>query len=660
MRVKIKSAILAFAVAVGLAMPGSAIESQTPARASSAATGRPAPISSPALPALTKADADAWLDGMIPAGIQTGDIAGAVVVIVKDGQVLTARGYGYADKARGVRVDPGKTLFRPGSVSKLFTWTAVMQLVEQGKVDLDADINTYLDFRIPPKFGKPITMRHLMTHTPGFEETVKYLILTDPKAKPSLERGLKRWVPTRIYAPGSTPAYSNYGTALAGYIVQRVSGQRFEDYVQTHIFTPIGMTHSTFEQFLPPALAATMSQGYQVASAAPMAFERLDLGPAGALSGSGMDMGRFMISHLDRGAGLLKPETADQMHRVVNRPFPGLPGMALGFYHEDRSGVKIFGHGGDTNWFHSDLHLYPESGVGIFVSFNSLGKEGAAYPLRTQLFDQFTNRYFATLNVAPKTDANARRYAEAVAGSWEMSRGGFTTWISMTSVVQPIIIERNEDDTISVSVLRDVAGNVKKWRSIGPWRWQEVGGDEQLAARVEGGKPVALASAQFAPIIEMHPAPASRNGAVIVPILAAATAVVFLTALAWPIVALVRRRYGYVAPLARRDLQWHRASRIGAWLLLAVVIGWAWILNALGNDVSLLDGRLDPWMRLFQLFILIGMVGSVAAIVRAVTMIRRGGGGWFAKLWAILFAMSCAALCWILIGFKTLTLSLAY
>lgn len=660
MRLKITLAILAFAVAVGLATPGSAVESYAPSRASAAVRARSAPDASPAIRTLTKADADAWLDGMIPVGLNAGDIAGAVIVIVKDGQVLTARGYGYADKARGIRVDPDQTLFRPGSVSKLFTWTAVMQLVEQGKIDLDADINTYLDFRIPPKFGKPITMRHLMTHTPGFEETIKYLILTDPKTKPSLERGVKRWVPTRIYAPGSTPAYSNYGAALAGYIVQRVSGQRFEDYVQAHIFAPIGMTRSTFEQFLPPTFAATMSKGYRVASADPMAFERLDLAPAGALTASGMDMGRFMIAHLDRGAGLLKPETADRMHAVANRPFPDLPGMALGFYYEDRVGVKIFGHGGDTDWFHSDLHLYPDSRVGIFVSFNSLGKEGAAYPLRSQLFEQFTDRYFAKGNVAPKTDANARRYAEAVAGTWEMSRGGFTNWVSMTSVIQPITIERNEDDTISVSALRDFAGNVKKWRSIGPWLWQEVGGDEKLAARVEGGKPVALASAQFAPIIVMHPAPPSRNGAVIVPILAVTTAIVLLTAFAWPIIALVRRRYGYVAPLAGRDLQLHRVSRIGAWCLSAVILGWTTILIALGNDVSILDGRLDVWMRLLQLFTLLGIAGTVAAIARAVSMVRFGKGGWIAKLWSILFAASCVAMCWILIGFHTLSLSLAY
>ena len=130
----------------------------------------PAPAAPGAGAPLTKADVDSWLDGLIPYALSVGDVAGAVVVVVKDGQVLTERGFGLADVKSRKPVDPERTLFRPGSVSKLFTWTAVMQQVEAGKLDLDADINTYLDFKIPPRDGKPITLRNLMTHTPGFGE----------------------------------------------------------------------------------------------------------------------------------------------------------------------------------------------------------------------------------------------------------------------------------------------------------------------------------------------------------------------------------------------------------------------------------------------------------------------------------------------------------
>src|SRR6188768_4543267 len=163
---------------------------------------------------LTKADVDVWLDGYLPYALRTADIPGVVVTVVKDGQLLTARGFGYADSEKRTPVDPERTLFRPGSVSKLVTWTAVMQMVEQGKLDLDKDINAYLDFKIPDYDGKPITLRQMMTHTAGFEEAVKDIIYTDPAHHVPLAEYLKRWTPERVYEPGSTPAYSNWATAL--------------------------------------------------------------------------------------------------------------------------------------------------------------------------------------------------------------------------------------------------------------------------------------------------------------------------------------------------------------------------------------------------------------------------------------------------------------
>ena len=171
--------------------------------------------------------------------LHTGDIAGAVVAVVKDGQIVTERGYGYSDVENAKPVDPKLTLFRPGSVSKLFTWTAVMQLVEQGKIDLDADINKYLDFQIPPRDGKPITMRNLMQHTAGFEEQVKDIISEDPNG-PGFEELVKRWTPTRVFDAGTTPAYSNYGASLAGYIVSASPASR-----STTTSTSTSSRHST-------------------------------------------------------------------------------------------------------------------------------------------------------------------------------------------------------------------------------------------------------------------------------------------------------------------------------------------------------------------------------------------------------------------------------
>src|SRR4051794_13424541 len=341
---------------------------------------------------LSRSDVDAWLDGYIPYALKAGAIPGAVVVVVKDGQPLTMRGFGYADLKTQKPVDPELTLFRPGSVSKLFTWTAVMQLVQAGKLDLDKDVNTYLDFKIPPREGKPVTLRNIMTHTAGFAETAKYLIDFGEKQPKPLGAILSRWSPPRLYAPGEIPAYSNYAASLAGYVVERVSGEPFDAYVQRHILAPAGMTHSSFDQPLPTALRPLMSKAYKPGTDDPQPYEVIGMAPAGALAASGADMGRFMIAHLNH--KLLEPATAQLMYANANKPFSALPAMALGFYHEDRNGLNVVGHGGDTVFFHSDLHLFLDKNVGLYISMNSIGKDGAAHALREELLQQFADRYY--------------------------------------------------------------------------------------------------------------------------------------------------------------------------------------------------------------------------------------------------------------------------
>jgi CubicO group peptidase (beta-lactamase class C family) len=271
----------------------------------------------------------------MPLQLRREDIAGATISVVKDGKVLFEKGYGFADIEKRVPVSADNTLFRPGSISKLFTWTGIMQQVEQGKLDLDRDVNDYLDFKIPPAFGKPITLRNIMTHTPGFEETVQELFVGDEKHLTPLGDYLKAHLPERIYPPGTTPAYSNYATAMAGYILQRVSGEKFDDYIENHIFKPLGMNSCTFRQPLPEALKSRMSNGYELASQPAHHFEFVNTEPAGSSSVTAADMTHFMIAHLQNGtyegAQILRPETAQLMHSRQFANMPQMNAMALGF-----------------------------------------------------------------------------------------------------------------------------------------------------------------------------------------------------------------------------------------------------------------------------------------------------------------------------------------
>ena len=187
-----------------------------------------------------RADLEAFFDGAIPVQLDSKHIAGAVVAVVSGDKVVFSKGYGYADIENRRKVDPEKTMFRIASISKLFTWTAVMQQVEEGKLDLDADINTYLkEVKVPSGYDKPVTLKNLLTHTPGFEDYVLGLFAHSPKDLPPLAEVLREQMPARVAAPGVISSYSNHGTALAGYAVACASGKSWEDYIEQRILQPL-------------------------------------------------------------------------------------------------------------------------------------------------------------------------------------------------------------------------------------------------------------------------------------------------------------------------------------------------------------------------------------------------------------------------------------
>ncbi|HEX5237321.1 MAG TPA: serine hydrolase domain-containing protein [Sphingomicrobium sp.] len=626
------------------------------------ATGAPAATAtSTGAPQLTKQDVDAWLDGYMPYALKAGGIPGAVVVVVKDGQPLTERGFGYSDLAAHKPVDPENTLFRPGSVSKLFTWTAVMQLVQAGKLNLDADISQYLDFKIPPRNGKPITLRNLMTHTPGFAETVKYLIVFGKNKPVPLRAALVRSIPDRIYDPGAMPAYSNYGASVAGYIVQRVSGERFEDYIQRHIFAPLGMNRSSFEQPLPANLDPLLSKAYRYGSDQPQKYEVIALSPAGALSSSGADMAKFMIAHLNNGGPLLNPATEQLMRSPANKPFPALPAMALGFYHEDRNGLNIVGHGGDTVFFHSDLHLFLDKNVGLFISMNSLGKAGAAQTLREELLQQFTDRYFPAPQPNLPTLASAKTDGQAISGHYVSSRAGAFSFLRMVALLGETKVAVDKDGNLMASSITDPSGQPRKWREIGHWLWQDTQGEDKLQAIANADGSVKMFSiTPFAPIIEFLPAPASLNAGWILPLATIAIIILLISALGWPTAALVRRRFKAAGPYSGRPLELYRLTRIACWLFIALGIGWFIIISLLSSDLAKLDNGLDIWMRLLQLILVFAIVGTVVAIWNAWVVATAEGRRWYRTIWAILIALSAAFLVWLCIDLGLLTASLNY
>ncbi len=626
-----------------------------------------APVPAPSAPQLTREDLEAWLDGFIPYALGRGNIAGGIVVVVKDGQVLVQKGFGYADVEKKLPVDPEKTLFRPGSISKLFTWTAVMQLVERGKIDLDADINQYLDFKIPPgPDGEPITMRNLMTHTPGFEEQVKELISEDPARIRTIEDTLKDWVPERIFKAGTMPAYSNYGTALAGYIVERVSGISFDDFLDQNIFAPLGMTSIPLSASrCPKALMAGMAQGYEDASGKPKGYELINLSPAGSLASTGADMARFMIAHLQNGAfgdtRILTEETAKKMHGTPLTIIPGVNRMLLGFYETDTNGHRIISHGGDTQYFHSDLHLFIDAGVGYFISFNSAGKEGAVGPLREAFYRNFADRYFPGPAAEGAVDeATAKEHAAAIAGSYISSRRAESTFLSILNLVQPTKVVVNEDGTISLPMLTDLSGEPTKWREIAPWVWREVDGKGRLVAEVKDGRVVRFTPEWISPFMYMERSTGAKGVGWLMPAAAASVVALALTVIFWPVAALVRRRYRKPLPYTGREARAYRWARIGALLSLAAVVGWIGTIQAMFSDLTLLTAGMDWLVLILHVLGTVAVFAGLALALWHLSVVWKAPKRPLGKIWAVVLVLATAICAWVAVAYHLVGISTNY
>ena len=614
---------------------------------------------------LTRQDLEAWLDGYLPYALERGDVAGAVVVVVKAGNVLFEKGYGYADVATKTAVDPARTLFRPGSTSKLFTWTAVMQQVEQGRLDLDADINRYLDFKIPPRAGQPVTMRNLMTHTGGFEEALKYGETSEPSNLLPLNRYIKVWLPKRIFAPGEVPAYSNYGTALAGYIVERVSGESFPAYIQHHIFDPLRMQSSTFEQPLPQRFVPRMAKGYDVASAPPKPYQLFGFAPAGALAATGDDMAHFMIAHLQDGAyadaRILAQKTAQLMHGTALTILPAVHRMLLGFYEMNRNGHRVIGHAGDTALFHSELYLYPDDGVGVFISMNSTGKDAAAYPIREALFEEFTDRYLP--GPAPDGSLDAatmQKDAALISGEYRSSRRSQSNFLSVLSLLGSTSVTNNGDGTISVSQADRLNGEPRRWREIAPLVWRNVDDKQQLSARVEGGRVVMFSYDELSPFMVFEPVTGLDSPALRATLLKVSLAILALTLILWPSSALIRRHYKTNFALAGRALTAYRAARGAAVLVFVALLGWVWTFMGFINGTLPMTTRSDGWLVTLHLFTSIIFAGAVLIGCWNVWRTWHGPRGLAAKLWSLLLAAAFVVTLWIGCAYKLVGFGVNY
>ncbi|MET0190040.1 MAG: serine hydrolase domain-containing protein, partial [Pseudonocardia sediminis] len=573
----------------------------------------------------------------------------------------TASGGTASDDSGPRPVDPDRTLFRVGSVSKVFTATAVLQLVEQGRIDLDADVGRYLDFPLPRSFDAPITMRNLLTHTAGFEERIKGLIAYG-ESPVNLRDDVAVDPPEQVFAPGTVPAYSNYGYALAGYIAERVSGTPFETLVQRDVLARAGMTSSTFAQPLPPELRDRLSRGYDTASNPAGPFETVGPAPAGALSATATDMARFLQTELG-GAGrppLLTPETLALMRTpALDASTLGTladgPRMALGLFDESRNGHRIVGHGGDTGYFHAHLQMYPDDRTGVFVALNSTGRGPTdTLELRESLLDGFADRYFPAAS-APQaaTSPTAAEHAAMAQGSYEASRSLHSTFLSAMGVTGQTTVIARPDGTVLVAPGPGTAYPAV-YREVRPWVWQEVGGQRILTMRADGDRVTAIGYQSAFTLLRAEP---GRAAGVALPVLLSSAAVLLVALLAWPVGALNRRRHRLPAPasLGRLGDLARLLTRVATAAAVLALAGWTTAIATIAG----LQEFPDVVVRVLQVAQWTALAGVAPAAVLLIASVRRRAGRG-RVLGAVLVLLALIGIAWFGTMFGLFSTSVSY
>lgn len=433
---------------------------------------------------------ESFVDEVVSRRIGDATPGATVAVVASDGPVLV-KGYGTADVQSDVPVSANETAFRVGSVGKLVTWTAVMQGVERGVLDLDEDINTYLegsDVTIPSTYDEPVTLRRLGTHTAGFESALAPEIVSDPEDTAPLESTLTNQRPRRVRAPGELVGYSNYGAALAGHVVAEVHDMTFEKYVESEIFGPLGMTHSTFAQPVPDdhpgSLAAGHVQDGETFRTADDVY--INMRPAGSMSATARDMASFMLAHLGGGAvndtRILNAETVSTMHKQHHERHPAVTDWRYGFHEYGAPEADLIGHSGSTINFSGHLVLATDHDVGIFVNYNSNESPSPA-AITDDILDEY-DIFPSSTPPAPTSGPNAAERAETVAGEYSLTSFPRRGPAQVLDLFARVSVEPADSGRLHTS---SIENGTRQWIETEPYVYREVDGHDVIAFEVSNG-----------------------------------------------------------------------------------------------------------------------------------------------------------------------------
>jgi len=640
-------------LALCILVPARALPPQTPSATKTAppaaeTEAKPTPTPPPAAHPLEKGDLESFFDGLVPLQMERSDVAGATVLVMKDGKELLKKGYGYTDITKKTPVDPDTSMFRLASISKLFTWVSVMQLSEQGRLDIDADVNNYLDFKIAPAFGKPITLRNLMTHTGGFEEVVHDIIFVDPKKAHSLRDFMIQNQPRRMYPPGEIPAYSNYGVGLAGYIVERVAAEPFEQYVSEHIFLPLGMKHSSFNEPMTAELAPYVSDGYRATTEKPaIGFEIFNPAPAGGISSAAGDMEKFALALLNGGEldghRILRTETRDAMWTRQFGTSDSLPPQCMGFYQTWRNNLHFIGHDGDLLAFHSMFLLEPAQKLVIFVSYNSAGSAGRN---RAELLDGFADRYFPAYT-PPAFQTIPAAQLKDIAGNFQSTRRADSTKLAIGNPAGQSVFSVDKDGVLTIDTAKDLRGHTRKWKPIGKDLWQTEGEQARLFAIRDSSGRIVRVAVNF-PGVQLQRVPWYENKS-FVGICAVLSLLILLSVVTASLIRLGRRFFFRNRPPLKPQpgtLWITIGPRLAAFFWIVVAIWLAALATTLQNETLPAFPVIQRYFSLITWFSALAALFSIIALIAGMRIWRRADVRTISRLKFSLVAAACVFLTW--------------
>ncbi|MGG3926735.1 serine hydrolase [Metabacillus fastidiosus] len=418
--------------------------------------------------------------------------SGAAIVILKDNQIVLSKGYGDANIEKDIPIDPRKTVFEWGSITKLFVWTSVMQLVEQGKIDLNEDIRTYLPegFLTKLKYDSSITMLDLMHHTAGFEDYIFDLGYSSPDKVKSLEEGLKLAEPVQVYKPGEVVAYSNFSTSLAAYIVELLTGQEFYQYTSEHIFSKIDSKNASIHPTLSDnkKLLENKATGYKLNGPSKFIESNdfyVSMYPSGAINGTAEDLAKFasalMLKEEDSSPLFQKKETLDEFLTQSYSANENIPGNAHGFWEYDgrKRGLT---HGGNTEAFSSNLHIVPEENFAVIILTNQSGEMDICYGLTKELVGEESVSVAASNENMPD--------ASELEGTYTSARRGYHGFLNIYYELNPLKITAVNDREIQLGM----SGISANYIQTSPYMYKKIKGHKlfdvmgPMYFHVENGK----------------------------------------------------------------------------------------------------------------------------------------------------------------------------